>query len=316
MKTVLSLLFIVASLVQVVLGQYKLKDNYTGKKFLEQFTFFHERDPTNGFVQYQDLQHAKSLGLAFVKGNRFIMKADNKTIAPHGRPSIRIHSNKTYSSGLFVFDINHIPSGCGTWPAFWLLGQTWPNNGEIDIIEGIHNETKNTITLHTDNKCSMQGVKQFMTGAASKYRNCDVHAADQPNNHGCSVSDSKHDSVGRGFNKNGGGVYAVRWERLTGIQIWFFPRRSIPKDIKSGKPTLKNWGRPTADFPFGNRCQHEAFKNMRIVLDLTFCGDLAGIPSISSSYHCPLDCKSYVKNNPHSFNAAFWDINSLKVYQK
>lgn len=133
MKTVLSLLFIFASLVQVVLGQYKLKDNYTGKKFLEQFTFFHERDPTNGFVQYQDLQHAKSLGLAFVKGNRFIMKADNKTIAPHGRPSIRIHSNKTYSSGLFVFDVNHIPSGCGTWPAFWLLGQTWPNNGEIDV---------------------------------------------------------------------------------------------------------------------------------------------------------------------------------------
>ena len=23
--------------------------------------------------------------------------------------------------------------GCGTWPAFWLVGPNWPNGGEIDV---------------------------------------------------------------------------------------------------------------------------------------------------------------------------------------
>lgn len=35
-----------------------------------------------------------------------------------------------------------MPAGKGTWPAFWMLGQnidevSWPNSGEIDIIEGL-----------------------------------------------------------------------------------------------------------------------------------------------------------------------------------
>ena len=35
-----------------------------------------------------------------------------------------------------------MPAGTGTWPAFWMLGQnidavSWPNSGEIDIIEGL-----------------------------------------------------------------------------------------------------------------------------------------------------------------------------------
>ena len=48
-----------------------------------------------------------------------------------GRPSVRITSKAKYNHGLFVLDLAHMPFGCGTWPAYWLLGPNWPNNGEI-----------------------------------------------------------------------------------------------------------------------------------------------------------------------------------------
>ena len=31
-----------------------------------------------------------------------------------------------------------MPTGCGTWPAYWLCGENWPYKGEIDIIEGVN----------------------------------------------------------------------------------------------------------------------------------------------------------------------------------
>jgi len=48
-----------------------------------------------------------------------------------GRPAVRLISDNTYTRGLFILDLNHMPYGCGTWPAFWLLGPDWPTNGEI-----------------------------------------------------------------------------------------------------------------------------------------------------------------------------------------
>jgi hypothetical protein len=45
----------------------------------------------------------------------FGVDVTNKT--PKGRPSIRIESKKKYSSGLIVLDLEHMPFGCGTWPA-------------------------------------------------------------------------------------------------------------------------------------------------------------------------------------------------------
>lgn len=75
-----------------------------------------------------------------------------------GRGSVRIESKKTYNKGLFIVDIKHMPGGiCGTWPAFWSLGGgTWPQNGEIDILEGVNQNTQNKMVLHTDTQCSVK----------------------------------------------------------------------------------------------------------------------------------------------------------------
>lgn len=160
----------------------------------------------------------------------------------------------------------------------------------------------------------MSGTKQAMTGSVG-LPNCDVKAEGQPANTGCTVKDSNGNSYGAGLNNAGGGVYAMRWEKETGIQIWFFTRGSIPSDIKSGAtPTPEKWGNPVADYPFGGNCAASMFNSMKIIINLTFCGDYAGLPSVYQG--CPGDCKSYVQNNPKAFDNAYWDINYLKVYQQ
>lgn len=62
------------------------------------------------------------------------ISVDTTNVWPNGglgRPSVRIISDNTYTHGLFVLNLTHMPWGCGTWPAFWLLGPDWPSNGEI-----------------------------------------------------------------------------------------------------------------------------------------------------------------------------------------
>lgn len=126
------LVLLLLPLFQACLG-YNLTKNYQGKSFLTDFTYFSGPDYVGGFVDYQSKENATSKHLAYVEKNRFIMKADNTSITPNGRPSVRIQSIDTYDHGLFILDLNHMPYGCGTWPAYWYSGQNYPHGGEIDV---------------------------------------------------------------------------------------------------------------------------------------------------------------------------------------
>ena len=54
-----------------------------------------------------------------------------------GRDSNRISSKRAFDESVVIIDLEHMPYGCATWPAFWSYSQTgpWPTGGEIDIIE-------------------------------------------------------------------------------------------------------------------------------------------------------------------------------------
>jgi hypothetical protein len=157
----------------------------------------------------------------------------------------------------------------------------------------------------------MEGIQQNMTGIfSSTTKSCNIHEGT-----GCGVQDTRESSYGVCFNKNGGGVYVMRWEPMTGIQMWFFPHGQVPKDIY-GLPKPETWEIPVADYPFGSNCDSSSFMDMRIIVNLTFCGHWAGNPSSYDIYDCPSTCENLVKNKPSAFSDAYWDINSLKVYKK
>lgn len=143
--------------------------------------------------------------------------------------------------------------------------------------------------------------------------NCYVKAANQTVNEGCSVQDESKESFGARFNRDGGGVFALHWAQ--GIRIWFFPRHQIPKDIRRGTPDPSRWSEASAVFPFGPKtCSAHFFSDMRIVINLTFCGDWAGAQY--KSMGCPGDCVSHVMKHPEQFSEAYWSIQSIKVYMQ
>jgi beta-glucanase (GH16 family) len=38
------------------------------------------------------------------------------------------------------------------WPSFWLQGTNWPDNGEVDIMEGQNLQSGNQVAIHTEGK--------------------------------------------------------------------------------------------------------------------------------------------------------------------
>jgi len=182
---------------------YHLQDAYAGPSFFEQFTYFTEEDPTDGFVAYVSRETATNFNLTYATDTSAILRVDSFT--PNtlgGRNSVRVESKKAYDTGLFIFDIIHTPYGCGTWPALWMTdGANWPSNGEIDILETTNEGSNgNAVTLHTTPGCKMN-VKRKETGEAV-YTTCENSTN---GNSGCGVLGGS-ETYGAEFNENGGGV--------------------------------------------------------------------------------------------------------------
>jgi len=330
---------LVVALVQAT--GYKLQDDYT-ENFFDKFNFFTEPDPTSGWVDYVDFQNASDCGLIQSTNPPKWGVDDTTVLSPGylpGRPSIRLTSKNLYNHGLFILDLAHMPdSTCGVWPAFWTFSQTatWPVGGEVDIIEFVNTQRHNLMTLHTADGCSVTGDLSLMSGALSTSAICDVcicpfiftflppestlkdKKVSQGN--GCTINATNAYSAGTGFNERHGGVYAMEWTSDF-IQMWFFPDGYVPKTIKDGTPDpIVDFGKPLARFQ-GSCDMDKHFYDHAIIFDLTFCGSWAGetykqdgCPMTSGQDSWP-SCIAYVAQNPSAYKNAYWEVNSLKVYQ-
>ncbi|KAK0458705.1 endo-beta-glucanase [Desarmillaria tabescens] len=304
-----------ASLVSPAISvSYSQNDSFVGSQFNSGFSYQAISDPTHGRVNYVDAATAASQNLTYASDDTFILRADYTNVldpAGAGRDSVRIQSNKQYGSNtVMVFNMRHMPQGCGTWPAVWTVAVPWPTMGEIDIVEGVNNQAYNQATLHTSEGCTMP-VSRDETGIELT---TDCNAAVNGNS-GCGVQIPDPLSYGSPFNNNGGGWYAV--ERTdTFIKIWFWPRNSnnVPDDVRNGNSNVNTdaWGTPFANFPNTSCSITDRFGAHNIIINLTFCGDWAG--NVYSTSNCPSSCIDFVNNNPAAFADAYFNFAWVKVY--
>ncbi|KAG2364713.1 glycoside hydrolase family 16 protein [Suillus spraguei] len=280
-------------------ANYTLTESIVGEGFYDSFNFEAIPDPTDGRVTYVNQSTAQMLNLTYAMGNTFIMRADDTTVlnaTGPGRNSVRIRSNNQYTQHVVVFDMQHMPEGCGTWPAVWETNEAnWPDGGEVDIVEGVNNVEPNQSTLHTSPNCSMPASTTELGTTVST--DCDSSV---DGNAGCGVQLTEdYNSFGPGFNSIGGGWYAM--ERTnSSISVWFWERddETAPIDAISGAWIIDTnlWGTPAAYFPN------------------TYCGDWAGNAAVYAASGCPSDCITYVDSNPTAFTDAYFQFSSINVY--
>ncbi|KAK5167026.1 uncharacterized protein LTR77_007755 [Saxophila tyrrhenica] len=305
----------------VASAQYQLQSTFAGETFFENFNFWNSWDPTYGFVQYVSQEAAQGFGMINVTNTSATWGVDTTQIfdptSPLGRPSIRITTLESWTHGLFIADLAHVPANqCGTWPAFWALGSgMWPESGEIDIIEYTNNVPNNLMALHTTPGCSIAGAGQTGTLISA---DCGIEGGIT----GCTVVQTSANNSGDSFNANGGGVYAMEWTSRA-IRVWFFPREAIPASIVAGTPVVEDFGLPAANFQ-GSCALDQHFYNMSLVFNIDFCGQYAG--NVWQANGCPMldpddaiqgwaSCNMFVASSPQSFVNSYWEVNYLKVFQ-
>ncbi|WVQ62279.1 uncharacterized protein L199_000418 [Kwoniella botswanensis] len=304
-------------------------EEWSGDSFFDNVNFWEWDDPTHGTVDYLNSADAWSSGLISINSNkRAVMAVDTTQVVSTGRKSIRVHGNKIFTGGLIIMDAYHMPTGCGTWPAWWSNGPNWPIGGEIDVFEGVNAFSQNQVSLHTDNGCTMPSdmnngqVGQLTTGSYDSY-NCASYAT---SNQGCGVRDEvTQNAYGEPFNAIGGGVYATRWSKA-GITVWFFPRTNIPSDITNDSPEPSGWGTPMAHFPSDNCSPYQFFYDHFNIFDTTLCGDWAGADGVwnyagyaGQSESCAAQtgystCADYVLNQGSAFAEAYWEVSYVKYF--
>lgn len=176
-----------------------------------------------------------------------------------------------------------------------MFGNNWPNQGEIDIYEGVHTSTYNQVTLHTSPGCTPGVGDGGQTGDRMPENDCGAGGG----YNGCAVKAKSATSYGTPFNANGGGVYAALWTN-SGIKVWYFAARDVPNNIRNGNPDPKSWGPPIANFA---GCDFAGkFKDLKLTFDITFCGDWAG--GVWGQTECARSnpsCNAYVATQPQNF---------------
>ncbi|KAI5478210.1 glycoside hydrolase family 16 protein [Pseudohyphozyma bogoriensis] len=231
--------------------------------FFDCFDFFTSADPTNGQVTFVSQDTATSDGLISTSSTSAIMMIDSTSNLAAGanRNSVRLTSKKTMSLGsLVIGDFIRMPYGCAVWPVL-----TREATQEIDIVEGVNIQTNNQMTLHVkDDGCKMDSSAQTAGTASTVDTDCDANA---DGNGGCAYIDQSATSYGEGFNKQGGGVFAMSYT-TDGISIWAWGRGSIPSNIDDGAPDMSTWGNPGGTWP-SSTCANSYFTDQSIIFDMT-----------------------------------------------
>lgn len=297
---------------------YDIVDDFSGLTFFDNWDFYGNYDNlTLGDVVWLNEADAFTQELALVNSaGNVIIKVDNFSNVPMNqkRNSVRITTKSSYSLGsLWIIDAVHLPYGCSVWPSIWTLGPDWPDGGEIDIIEGINQMPSNQYAMHTTPGC-FHTTPPEQTGTSS--------LVDCSQASGCLVAENAPNSFQSGFAAAGGGVYAAQFD-YTGIFIWFWSRPNVPASITQATATssidLSDWGTPSASYVNSTCTIEDFFGPQQLVIDITLCGEWAGLPSFydqtcASAGPTGICYNDNVVGSGTNYDEAYFELRYVRAY--
>lgn len=365
-------------------GPYHLVERQIGHDFFNYYDFRDGPDSIGsaGYQTYVGLKRAQQLGImnvtttpepdqfgyqefVYIKSTPGVGERDR--YGNRFRESVRLEGKRRFHRGLFILDVEQMPTGCGVWPAFWTTDEeSWPDNGEIDIVEGINTQDVVKTALHTSEDCSQYahvprwawsgewdtatGIPDTFTGKLNydnrvEADNCWVMAPHQWQNQGCVAVSQENGTIGAAMNEIGGGVYVLEWDPAAGyIRSWVFKNGKVPRNLQlsissvqrgvSGGdnevlPDPSTWEvAPYAYFAIGDGsgCSSDHFRNHRLVINLAFCGTVAGnrfardCPALYNKWNVKNDsvatCNAYIDSDPDALEEAYWKIRGVYVYER
>ncbi|KAM0665970.1 hypothetical protein ACQRIU_005314 [Beauveria bassiana] len=324
-------------------AKYSLSQTYNSENFLTEF-HFRERgtipdrpDDNWSWVKYQNVEDAQKKGLVSVKDNKVYLGVDFETKLENndnGRDTLRVQSKWSFREGLVITRFYHMPKTvCGAWPAYWTLGEDWPNNGEIDMYEGWNLNTVNKPALHVGTKarvgeCLLDSSAQAEIVSA----NCDNKFQDGVRawaGQGCQVEEV-NDGI---WASEDGGIQALEWTK-DAIKLYTWQIGKAPKNIDSDAPDTSSWGKPSVQVSSSGCDLSRAFGNQTILFTLPFCGEPVGNTQFWTQLQadskgqvnpgkientCEIitgakTCVQYVAENPEAFKEFYFGINDVRLF--
>ena len=253
-------------------------DLVAGKPFGFDFILNNSSDFSQGLTKTLDVIDAQLHGLVSRKDEALYIGVDFENLLPTdmsaGRESIKLRSNVPLYGGLYIFEIDHMPSAvCGLWSVIQLVDSAFMG---VEIVP----QTMGFLSTFPNNQCV---VAKDTTPSI--------------------ITDVPYTSFESAFNNAKGGVYAIEW-RADVVNVWEWVRDDVPADIKNGtSPDPGTWG--PAWVQFTGNCQQRLY----IQIWTTFCAPWAQNDYYNSTCFpkAPI-CTHFVAQNPSAFQDAYVSI--------
>lgn len=105
--------------------------------------------------------------------------------------------------------------------------------------------------------------------------------------------------------------------------MWYWPRNEVPQSIQGATSSsgigLDDWGAPSASYPSTSCDIATFFTPQQLVIDITLCGDWAGVPAVynstcSNTGPTGLCYNDNVIGDGSKYDDAYFEIKYLRAY--
>lgn len=299
---------------------WKSANYLTGEGLFDFFNFDLGPADNSGAANYV----GRDSGLVYADGDGNSVIAIDTTQVVGLRDSVRMVSKTPFNVGsLIAVDVKQMPATCGVWPAIWLNGGcTWPECGEIDILEGVNMYTQNIVSVHTGNGCSLvESAIDSLTAAVLKTTSTlSCSAYNDPA--ACGFNLHSETSYGVPFNNVGGGTWATL-VTSNGIDFYFWNEGSVPADLVANAPLPSTWGAPLVSVPSTSCDIASNFKDLYLTININLGGSFAGAVWDATGNGQDTSCAArtgfssaadYISQTGSAFAGEQFTIRSIKTY--